>query len=266
MATQDQSNSSVFGKQRQKLILDEIMRAGKRSVKELAERFDVTTETIRRDLSTLADQGLVEKVHGGAVAKRTIVSESAVAARHLSERPQKEAIARRAAELIVEKGARSAILDAGSTTGLVVQFLAKGSLEIVTNDPTIASESARAGFGTQMLPGRIRPLTLAAVGSQTVEAARSLNADVVLLGTNAISETGLSTPDYEEAAAKAALVRAGQYRVVLADSSKFSYSALHTFAQLEDVDAIITDSGIDAGAQAICESAGVDLIIVEEQA
>ncbi len=117
---------------------------------------------------------------------------------------------------------------------------------MVTNAVPIAAILAdRANIELHLLPGRVRATTQAAVGEDTVEALRRLRTDVAFLGTNALSaDHGFSTPDHSEAAAKRAMVAAGQRVVVLADSSKVGQENIVRFATLDDVDVLVTDGGI----------------------
>jgi len=113
-----------------------------------------------------------------------------------------------------------------------------------------------------LLPGRVRPTTQAAVGADTVDAVLRLRVDVAFLGTNGISvEHGLSTPDHEEAATKRAMVAAARRVVCLADSSKVGADAPVRFADLAQVDVLVTDSGIGATDRKRLERAGTQVVI-----
>jgi DeoR family fructose operon transcriptional repressor len=112
-----------------------------------------------------------------------------------------------------------------------------------------------------LLPGRVRTATQAAVGHTTVEAIRHLRADLAFIGTNGISTRhGLSTPDPEEAATKRALVQSAQRVVVLTDASKVGQERTVRFAELEDLDVLVTDDSIDLADVKAFEAAGLDVI------
>ena len=116
--------------------------------------------------------------------------------------------------------------------------------------------------GLHALGGRVRGLTQATVGVETVDALRRLRVTTAFLGTNGLSEShGLSTPDPDEAAVKAAMVAAAQRVVVLADSSKMDREDLSSFAGIDDVDVLITDSGIDPAFSAALSARGVEVVI-----
>ncbi|MDD7384057.1 MAG: DeoR/GlpR family DNA-binding transcription regulator [Actinomycetaceae bacterium] len=251
----------MYAQQRQKLILERIESAGRAAVSELAADFELTPETIRRDLSALAEAGLVERVHGGAVAHRTVVVEPDVDTRHQSNMQSKQRIAEAVAAMIDHRGLASVILDAGTTTGLVAMRLSSKVSAVITNDPAIVRSAAQSGVPSYILPGRLRKVTLAAVGSDTVDAIQALHADVCVMGANGMTAHGFTTPDPEEASVKRAFVHAAQLRIVAADSTKAGVIALRTFAALEDIDVVVTDAGLPHELRAAFEDAGIDVVI-----
>ena len=112
-----------------------------------------------------------------------------------------------------------------------------------------------------LLPGRVRAATQAAVGHSTVEAIGQLRADLAFLGTNGISlRHGLSTPDPEEAATKRALAAGAERVVVLADASKVGQERTVRFADLDDVDVLVTDDAIDTADAKAFEAAGLEVV------
>lgn len=237
----------MYAEERQQAIADLIAVRGRVSVAELAEEYAVTTETVRRDLSQLERAGVVRRVHGGAVpAQALTVLEPRVAERDLSRGEEKDRIAKAALDLLPRHGG-SVLLDAGTTTARVAARIPRElELTVVTNSVPIAALLAdRAHIELHLLPGRVRATTQAAVGEDTVEALGRLRTDVAILGANAFSaDHGFSTPDHSEAAAKRAMVAAGQRVAVLADSSKAGLENLVRFAAVDDVDVLVTDTGV----------------------
>ncbi|MCI1675701.1 MAG: DeoR/GlpR family DNA-binding transcription regulator [Ancrocorticia sp.] len=250
----------MYAEQRYKLIVDRLNETGRVSVTELAQRFKVTPETIRRDLDHLAEQSLLQRVHGGAVARRTVVVEPDTGERAQTNRAQKNRIAQACAAYLARRGTGSLFVDAGSTTSLVVPLLPVSFGPVVTNDPAIAGTAAKAGFSTRILPGNIRHVTLAAVGAETVAAVEQLHTDVAILGTNGMDKEGFTTPDIEEAAVKSAFVTMAAFRIVVADSSKAGVTTLRTFAALSDVDVLITDSGLPTHFADIAKKNGIEVV------
>jgi len=237
------------------------------SVSIAAETFGVTTETVRRDLALLERQGLVHRVHGGAVAAGLLTTvEPAVGERDQAATLQKDQIAQAAVDLLPAQGG-SILLDAGTTTQRLAAVLpAHHALTVVTNATTIATTVAGSGDSSrgdvQMLGGRIRRTSLATVGPQTLAALADVRVDVAFVGTNGLSlDHGLTTPDVDEAAVKSAMVAAGRRVVVLTDSRKLGQETLVRFARLDQVDAIVTDDGIDDETMRALESRDIDVVI-----
>lgn len=238
----------MYAPERHRVIEDLIDAEGRVAVVELARRFGVTTETVRRDLGQLEARGAVRRVHGGAVApNRVSTAEFSLAERELHSGEAKRAIARRALDLVPADFAGSLYIDAGTTTGAFAHALrerpARQPLEIVTHSMTIAHTLAgTSGLNLTAIGGRVRGLTAAAVGAHTVDAIAHLRPDVAVVGTNGLSTAfGLSTPDPDEAAVKRAIVAGAQRVAVLADASKFDQHLLVSFATLADIDVVVCD-------------------------
>jgi DeoR family fructose operon transcriptional repressor len=233
-------------------------------VNALAQEYAVTTETVRRDLSVLERAGVLRRVHGGAVPAGSLTAlEAKVGERDLAHGDEKDRIAKKAAALLPPSGG-SVLIDAGTTTARLAMMLPhERRLTVVTNAVPIAARLAGAAeIDLHLLPGRVRPTTHAAVGEDTVEALGRLRADVAFVGTNGLSAGhGLSTPDHSEAAVKRAIVASAHKVVVLVDSSKVGREHTVRFAELGDVDVVITDSGIPEADLEQLESAGVEVLV-----
>jgi DeoR family fructose operon transcriptional repressor len=254
----------VYPEERQQAIASLVMSKGRASVADLAQTYDVTTETVRRDLAALDRAGILRRVHGGAVPARALhVVEPGVMERETTRADHKDAIARAAVEFLPISGG-SVLLDAGTTTGRVAAALPPDrELVVVTNSVPIAARlAAMPSVSLQLLGGRVRGLTQAAVGEPALRLLDTLRVDVAFIGTNAISVGhGLSTPDSEEAAVKRAMVRAASYVVVVADSSKVGREDLMSFAPIDDVDVLITDAEISNADRALLVDRGVEVVI-----
>lgn len=254
----------MYAEERQQAMAQLVLARGRISVNELAQEFDVTTETVRRDLSALERVHAVRRVHGGAVRAGSLtVVESALDERDRVRGREKELIARAAVGLLPGTGA-SVIFDAGSTVGRLVDLLPRDArLTAFTHAVPIASRLAPLlGVDLHLLPGRVRTTTQAAVGSDTVHALEALRVDVAFVGTDGVSlEHGFSTPDPAEAAVKRALVRAARRVVLLADSYKFGRSATVSFAALGDVDVVVTDAKSESLSPEALTDAGVELVV-----
>lgn len=256
----------MYATERQDAIERLIEAAGRVSVVDLASRFDVTTETVRRDLAQLESAGALRRVHGGAVSpERASTVERPLTERFQRHSAAKSAIGSLALDAVGEGFRGSVFLDAGTTTSAVAAGLAPrlagGEIEVVTHALTLAhSLSASPGSVLTLIGGRVRGLTAAAVGADTVRAIESLRPDVAFVGTNGVSASfGLSTPDPEEAAVKRAIVRSARRVVVVADAEKHDRELLVGFAPLSDIDVLVTDRqpGLELGAA--LEEAGVEV-------
>jgi DeoR family transcriptional regulator, fructose operon transcriptional repressor len=268
----------VFAEERQQLISGLVAELGRVSVTDLAERFNITTETVRRDLAALESAGNLRRVHGGAVpSDRLSTREESVGERSVQRQDEKLRIAQAALAMIPENpenGAGSVLLDAGSTTETLAGLLAQrgitqrggngnGELVVITHALPIAARlSSSPGIALQILGGRVRGLTQAAVGQSTVDSASRLRPDIAFVGANGIHASfGFSTPDPEEAAVKAAFVTSARRVVVVADSSKLDAETLVQFAALKDVDTVITDREPSEELSAALAEAGVDVVL-----
>lgn len=254
----------MYAEERQQAIADQVHQHGRASVAALAEEFDVTSETVRRDLAFLERAGFLRRVHGGAVPVDAVrVTELGVAERATSRPDEKIRIGLAACRFVPSEGG-SLVIDAGTTTIAAAACLPRDrTITVFTNSLPVASTvadhpSARLHF----LGGRIRGLTQAAVGAAPITALSNYRVDVAFIGTNGITERhGLSTPDPDEGAMKSAMIDAANRVVVLADSSKIGKEDMTGFADLSRVDVLITDAGIDAGFSARLSARGVEVVI-----
>jgi DeoR family transcriptional regulator, fructose operon transcriptional repressor len=254
----------MYAEERQQAIAASVARRGRLSVAEIATSYDVTTETVRRDLTVLERAGVVRRVHGGVVPSSSLTMiEAAVGERDRAHAPEKDRIATAGLDLLPEDHS-TVLLDAGTTTTRMAALLPRDRLlTVVTHAVPIAARLAGLShIDLRLLPGRVRHTTQAAVGADTVAALGALRAEVAFLGTNGLSlDHGLTTPDAEEAAAKSAMVRGAHLVVVLTDSSKLGIEVTHRFAEIKEVDVLITDDGIDDDTRSALEAAGVEVRI-----
>jgi DeoR family fructose operon transcriptional repressor len=254
----------MYAEERQQAIASLVIANGRASVTELAQAYDVTTETVRRDLAVLDKAGVLRRVHGGAVPVRALhLVEAGVGERESTRAEHKDAIARAAAELLPPSGA-TILLDAGTTTARIAAHLPTDrELVVVTNSvPVAARVAALPSVSLQLLGGRVRGITQAVVGEQAVRVLDTLRVDMAFVGTNGISvRHGLSTPDNEEAAVKRAMVSCANYVVAVADSSKVGREDFVSFAPLASVDTLITDSEIAEADRSQLTEHGVEVVI-----
>ncbi len=166
----------MYAEERHQAIAELVASRGRVAVTELASHFDVTTETVRRDLSQLERLKLLRRVHGGAVSMRSVTMlEAQLPDRDHAQAAEKERIARAAVTLLPEGGC-TLLLDAGSTTIRLAGLLPPtDQWTVITHAVPIAALLAPLPHvELHLLPGRVRPATQAAVGHATVEAIRQL--------------------------------------------------------------------------------------------
>jgi DeoR family fructose operon transcriptional repressor len=258
------SSSRLFALERQRKIAERVREQGSVRASDLINLFGVTDETIRRDLSRLADLGVLRRAHGGAVAAPTR-AESNFSLRLLEHEQAKIAIARVAAELVTDGS--TIIIDSGTTTVHFTRALkSKRNLVVITNAVTNAIELMENPNITVVLTGGlVRPATLGAVGDLAVATLRELHVDQTFLAINSASiEGGLTYPSFEEVAVKRAMIAAGSEVILLADHSKFGHDSLVRVAPLDVLTRIVTSVGIAPDLAAMIREIGIELIVACE--
>ncbi|MFI6684822.1 DeoR/GlpR family DNA-binding transcription regulator [Streptomyces sp. NPDC050485] len=269
-------NQNLLAEQRRALILDEVRRRGGVRVNELTRKLNVSDMTVRRDLDALARQGVIEKVHGGAVpVAEATAHEPGFEAKSTLELSAKQDIAREAARMAVPG---SAIALAGGTTAyaLAQRLVDVPELTVVTNSVQVADvfhaaqrppagSAPRPGAATVVLTGGVRTLSDTLVGPVADAAIRSLHFDVLFIGVHGISvEAGLSTPNLAEAETNRRFVQSARRVVVIADHTKWGTVGLSSFASLDQVDSLVTDAGLSDRARAEMTEHLQDLVVAGE--
>ena len=256
----------MLASQRRATILGLVEDSGAVRVSELVDQLGVSDMTVRRDIEQLATEGLVERVHGGALAVGSRSSEEpGFTAKSALMQSQKNAIAQAAAQL-VEPGAAIGI-SAGTTTYEFARAVRSvPDLTVVTNSVPVAQllhESGAPGQ-TVVLTGGVRTPSDALVGPVAVSALRSLHVDLLFLGAHGVDgRTGLTTPNLVESETNRALVASARHVCLLADSSKWGTVGLSTFADLADVDLFVTDDAFPERAREAARESVGSLEIVE---
>ncbi|MFE9428843.1 DeoR/GlpR family DNA-binding transcription regulator [Kitasatospora sp. NPDC006697] len=251
----------MYATERQQRILLLTQEQGRVDVPSLAEEFGVTQETVRRDLSSLDRAGLLRRVHGGAVPAGGLHLEPGLAERDSTAAAEKERIARAALELLPTQG--SILLDAGTTVSRLAALLPPDStLTVVTNALPVAARLAdHPNLTLHLVGGRLRHRTQAAVDAWALRDLADVHADLAVIATNGFSrEGGLSTPDLAEAAVKRAMVAGARRVLLLADSAKYGVRHFARFAGLDQVDVLVTDTGLDEESATEIENQGPEVI------
>lgn len=256
---------AALARQRRQEILARVRRDGAVRVAELVDALDVSDMTIRRDISQLADRGLLVRVHGGAtVADAPRSSHEPAFTTKLGEQVhEKLAIARAAAELVPPGS--SVALSAGTTTLALAQELREvADLTVVTNSIPVANalHDPERRDRVVILTGGTRTPSDALVGPVAVSALTDLHVDQVFLGVHGFSErTGCTSPNMTEAAMNRALIASAASTVVVADHTKLRLVGLSMILPLGDIDVMVSDAGMAEDDQAMLRSHVGQLLI-----
>lgn len=229
----------MLTEKRHEIILELLQKKRSITVTEIKERLGISESTIRRDLNTLDRDGKLTKVFGGAVALDMIpsVSELSVPQKLRVNEQEKRCIARYAASLIQPND--FVYLDAGTTTGYMLDYLTEKSVSFLTNAVEHARRLAVAGCRVLLVGGELRGTTEAVVGAQTILSLQEYHFTVGFFGVNGVCRRyGFSTPDSSEALVKKTALGQCNKVYVLADSSKFDEVSAVSFAGYHDAEII----------------------------
>lgn len=233
--------------QRKREILALLKRTGQLVAKDVSQSIGVSEDTIRRDLRELAREGLLQRVHGGALPASPAVAE--FAGRESITPDGKIAIGRAAARMV--QPGQVVILDGGTTARQIARHLPHElRATIVTHSPTIALELLlHAQIEVILIGGRLYKHSVVAVGAAAMEAIANLHADTYFMGVTGVHpKAGLTTGDFEEAAIKRALSQAAADTFVLASSEKINAASPYSVVALDAISGIITERGAGAAS------------------
>ena len=227
--------------ERDALIIEKLKQHGKVMVTDLAEELAVAPMTIRRDLTRLEMQGLLQKVHGAAVPIDGLLKERAFGEKKLIQSQQKRLIAQEALQLI--QPGDTILLDAGTTTFEMASLLREmPGVNVVTNDLHIAMELCSAEGNVFFIGGEIEKELGRSSGAKAFSFLSDIHVDTVFLGVSAISnDLMLCSPSVNNAELKRAMMNCGSKKVLMADESKFGTNSFARIGPLSLVDVLITD-------------------------
>lgn len=231
----------MLTEQRYEIILRLLNERKSITVTELKEALDTSESTVRRDITALHRAGRLIKVFGGAVAPEQAVTahEYTVAQKLEVNQEEKRLVAKYAAALIGPED--FVYLDAGTTTGCMLDYIAEQRATYVTNAVAHAQRMAARGMHVILVGGELKGSTEAAVGSVAVQLVRQYHFTKGFFGTNGITrKAGFTTPDPNEAGVKQTAMQQCLTKYVLADRSKFNQVSSVTFADFADAE-ILTD-------------------------
>jgi DeoR family fructose operon transcriptional repressor len=252
----------MYAVERRRQILTVARQDGRVAVAELSERLQVAPETVRRDLADLEKQGLVQRVHGGALPTDRIGFEGTLRSRSVRNQAAKIRIAARAAGEL--RDAEVIFLDEGSTAVVLAESLdpARPLTVVTASIPVAQAVAAHPRISLILLGGPVRAQSFAAAGDWPVRMLSELVIDVAFLGTNGLSaERGLTCPDLGVAAVKRAAVATSRRRVLLADATKFGSDSFVVFARPADLDLVITEVAANKRLVQTIRQQGVQVVL-----
>jgi DeoR family fructose operon transcriptional repressor len=240
------SNGARLPHDRQHAIYMLALKQGSVDAADLADRYGVTTETIRRDLSDMQSRQLLHRVHGGAIPVERMNHEPLVEARDMVNADAKLRIATKAVAEVPDRG--SIIIDSGSTGQRLAEvFPVDRDVHVVTNSLLTALTLSRRGLRElTVLGGSVRTKRHAMVDDTTRAELQPMAIDVLFMSCDGLSfQHGLTTPYREEHTIKRAMIERARRVVALVDQSKFGNVQMFSFARFDEIDVLVTDSRAD---------------------
>ena len=248
----------VLTSQRKQHILGVLRQTGQVIAKELSLELGISEDTIRRDLRELASEGLLQRVHGGALPASPAMGD--FSARTAVATDEKRMIGRAAAAMV--QSGQVVILDGGTTAVQIARHLSPGlKATVVTHSPTIALELVSHPLVEVILiGGRLFKHSVVAVGAPAIEAISRIRADTYFMGVTGIHpEFGLTTGDFEEAHVKRALSASAAETIVLASPEKLNAVSPYLITPIADVTGMIVAATTKRKTLAAFERAGVSI-------
>lgn len=254
----------VVPERRRDAILELARDSNELKVDEIAERFGVSRETIRRDLAQLDARGLLRRVHGGALKPQT-ATEAPFRERLIDNAEAKQRIARTAARLFEDND--TLMIDTGSTTEAFASELAgAGQFTVITNSTEVAGRLHRGGSVSRvyLIGGEYRGETGEVLGSVVLDQISRYRADHAVLTVGAIDAAdGFMDYDVEEAMVARAMIRQAQRVTVIADHSKFGRIAMAKVCDLASITRLVTDLPPPVPLQDAIRASGIELIVAD---
>lgn len=242
-------------------LQETILRNGSVEVETIAAELDVSRETIRRDLTVLAGQGLVQRTRGGATAPGGSLTELDLTVRSNEHQQAKAAIARYVASQLIEDGT-SVALDTGTTTVEIARALRGRKVTVVTPSLPVINELAGTETAVLVIGGLLRGRSLGMVGPVADQTARQFHCDQAFISGPAIHpDLGLMDTDLDGVAVKRSLLEQASEVYAVMDHTKLDRTAFTTVCPLDALNGLITDEGADRGNLREYTERGLDVLI-----
>ena len=240
-----------------------ILQRGAATMDELRSHFDVSMNTVRRDVAELLKRGTVEKVYGGVCARQNKDTLTPYEVRRRGSESAKAAIGKRAAALVQDGDV--IFVDSGTTTLHMIDHLAdRQDVTIITNNlEAIVRALPLENITIITLPGQVRRKTHSLTGDDAVQYLKRFNITTAFMASTGLSSHGVTNSSPLEYEIKKAAVAIAEKTVLLISSSKFGVTGLMTFAQLEDFDILVTDALPAPEQQQRVKDSGAQLIAAD---
>ena len=219
-----------------------IARSGTISMTELCEHFQVSMNTVRRDIAELKRRGEIEKVYGGVTSVKSVQEHlSSYDERMQVSEASKQAICRKAAELIQDGDI--IFVDSGTTTAHLPEYLSDCSeVTIVTNNLALVQKAIPyENLRVIVLPGQLRRKTNSLTGMDTISKLRQYNVQKAFLATTGTTQDGVTNSSPQELEIKRIAIECSQKKILLVGEEKFGHAGLMTYGKFTDFDYIVTD-------------------------
>lgn len=245
--------------ERQQALVDRVLDAGSASVAELVALVGASEATVRRDLAELDERGVVRRVHGGARRPGLRGVDLAPGVQAHANAEGRDRVARAAAALLAP--GEDLVLDSGGTCTAIARHLT-GEHRVVPLSLPVAEALVRREEITVTVPGGdLRPGSLSFVGPMTERALAQLRVDTAVISPCGLDLAhGATAYDVGDAAVMQAAMRAAERRVLVCDESKWGHATFAWFADLREVDVLVTDHAVTADEAALLHDAGVEVV------
>lgn len=253
----------LMAEERRQKILALMQSEGRVIVGNLSKVFGVSQITIRKDLDSLQQRGLVQRNHGGALPPTSsALFDPSLQEKQKQHAPQKQRIAAAAAAMVTDGSC--IMLDSGTTTAAIAHALRKFSgLTIITNSINIAAEFGATNFEVIVTGGSLRKNSFSLVGPIAEDVIKEMHADILFLGVDGFDlEIGLTTPNILEARVNRAMVASARKVVAVCDSTKFSHRSLSRIVPVTALHHVITDISLPTSMAEALRSLNIEVTLV----
>ncbi len=252
-----------YAYERQLELLKWLEQAGRISTEQICALFNVSPATARRDLQSLARQGKIQRVHGGAISVHRTAPEAPMLLRIREQEKEKACIGRTAAELVQD--GETVFLGSGTTVLQVARNLLHKNLTVITNSlPVINLMAGKENINLIALGGNLRGSELSFIGHITEQALAEVRADKVIISVRALSlEHGLTNDYLPETLTDRAILKIGREIILTIDHTKCEAVSTAFLAPLSAIHTVVTDSKTDTNFIAALRAKGIKVIVAK---